>query len=176
MTAEFDELNDESENATIERAEKLLAGMSTGAPAINLMASCLLEDEHGITRAPLLLSVLGFKLSDVTPKETSRNRRFRIDLEYGIDKHRMKWSIERNATDLAYLAYKLERTRIVSRVVGNKSQPLPRLQFHQFENWITKEKRLKVFYLICVQETTACQYQILTITTRFHQYHQLCLE
>lgn len=127
MTAEFDELNDESENATIERAEKLLAGMSTGAPAINLMASCLLEDEHGITRAPLLLSVLGFKLSDVTPKETSRNRRFRIDLEYGIDKHRMKWSIERNATDLAYLAYKLERTRIVSRVVGNKSQPLPRL-------------------------------------------------
>ena len=48
MTAEFDELNDESENATIERAEKLLAGMSTGAPAINLMASCLLEDEHGI--------------------------------------------------------------------------------------------------------------------------------
>ena len=157
--------------------KKLLAGMSTGAPAINLMASCLLEDEHGITRAPLLLSVLGFKLSDVTPKETSRNRRFRIDLEYGIDKHRMKWSIERNATDLAYLAYKLERTRIVSRVVGNKSQPLPRLPIPPIRKLDNKEaKRLKVFYLICVQETTACQYQILTITTRFHQYHQLCSE
>lgn len=117
---------DESETAAAERAEKLLAGMAAGGPAINLMASCLLEDEHGIYRAPLLLSLLGFKVTDITSKETTRNRRFRFDLEYGIDRQRMKWSIERNSTDLGYLAYKFEKARLVGRVVGNKSQPLPK--------------------------------------------------
>ncbi|KAL6451092.1 SPO14 Phospholipase D1 [Candida maltosa Xu316] len=133
--------NDESENAAIDRAEKLLAGMAAGGPAINLMASCLLEDEHGISRAPLLLSLLGFKVTDVTVKETTRNRRFRIDLEYGIDRQRMKWSIEKNATDLAYLAYKFERARLVGRVAGNKTQPLPKFPVPPIRKHENKKSR-----------------------------------
>ncbi|RCK63977.1 Phospholipase D1 [Candida viswanathii] len=139
-------IHDESENAAIERAEKLLAGMQAGGPAINLMASCLLEDEHGIYRAPLLLSLLGFKVTDITVRETTKNRRFRFDLEYGIDRQRMKWSIERNSTDLAYLAYKFEKARLVGRVVGNKSQPLPKFPVPPIrKSEKNKSKKFKTF-------------------------------
>lgn len=88
---------------TRERAQGLIAALLLGGPAISLLASCLCEDELGIARAPLLLNLLGIKVSDISRSPMTKNRKFRIDLEYGVSHQRMRWSVEKNIRDLLYL-------------------------------------------------------------------------
>lgn len=106
-----------------ERAELLVGALGNGAPAIGLLASCLLEDEHGIARAPLLLNLLVFKVTDISPHISTRVRRFRIDLEYGVTNQRLKWSVQKTAKDLLYLHSKLKLSNF--RVHSSKSLNLP---------------------------------------------------
>lgn len=123
---------DDADVATGERAQLLIASLIVGAPSINLVASCLLEDERGIARAPLLLSLLGFQIIDISPSVGTKNRRFRIDLEYGVGPQRLKWLVEKNAKDLLYLH---SRFKFGSwRTDGRKDlprYPLPPLRFRE---------------------------------------------
>lgn len=114
---------DDGEAETRERALFLLESLSLGTPAINLLASCLCEDEYGIARAPLLLTLLGLKVNDTSTTPLKRNRRFRIDLEYGVAPRRFKWSVERNAKDLLYLH---SRLKLLAFRGSLKSDELPR--------------------------------------------------
>lgn len=106
-----------------DRALNLLHSLSLGTPAINLLASCLCEDEYGIARAPLLLGLLGLKVNDASKTPLQRNRRFRIDLEYGVSSNRLKWQVERNAKDLLYLH---SRLKLLAFRGVFKSDELPR--------------------------------------------------
>lgn len=94
---------DDMDHETAERALALINSMALGAPAINLLASCLCEDEYGIARAPLLLTLLGLQVTDVSGLPALRNRKFRIDLEYGVAPERLTWLVEKTARDLLYL-------------------------------------------------------------------------
>ncbi|CAK7903236.1 phospholipase D1 [[Candida] anglica] len=108
------------------RAQQLVGSLAAGAPAINILASCLLEDEHGIGRAPLLLSLLGIKVSDTSLRVNTKNRKFKIDLEYGVGQERLQWSVERTAKDLFYLHSKFKLDNWRSEVVRNKNTDLPK--------------------------------------------------
>lgn len=88
---------------TRERAQGLISALILGGPAISLLASCLCEDELGIARAPLLLNLLGIKVTDISLSPLTKNRKFRIDLEYGVSDQRMRWSVEKTIRDLLYL-------------------------------------------------------------------------
>lgn len=114
---------DDSERETRERATALLDSLSLGTPALNLLASCVCEDEYGIARAPLLLTLLGLKVNYTSTTPLKRNRRFRIDLEYGVAPRRFKWSVERNAKDLLYLHSRLKLLAFRGSI---RSDELPR--------------------------------------------------
>lgn len=106
-----------------ERAVELINSLSMGSPAINLLASCLCEDEYGIARAPLLLNILGIKVTDVSLSPLTKNRKFKINLEYGVLPQRLKWSVEKNAKDLLYLH---SRFKLLVLRGTFKSEDLPR--------------------------------------------------
>ena len=142
-----DESPDESEKLRRERALELLTNLSMGSPAIRLMGACLLEDESGIARAPLLLTLLGFQIYDVTNDDLTKFRRFRIDVEYGFGIERMQWSIERSTTELFYLHSKLKielwRKDYLANITskdtpGNK---LPKLPFPPLKKNTDKSKQ-----------------------------------
>lgn len=98
-----DAAQDDEDVEAGERAMELINSLSLGSPAMNLLASCLCEDEYGIARAPLLLPLLGLKVTDISSSPVKKNRKFRIDLEYGVAPQRLKWSVEKTAKDLLYL-------------------------------------------------------------------------
>ncbi|CAK9436905.1 uncharacterized protein LODBEIA_P14270 [Lodderomyces beijingensis] len=140
-----DELHDETEKARRDRASKLISNLSLGGPAISLMGVCLLEDEKGIARAPLLLALLGLRVSDVSSSDTVANRRFRIDLEYGVGIERMSWSIERTSRELAMLYYRLRVQNWLKDLSGKKitipKYPMPPMK--RLEKGKTTSSRLK---------------------------------
>ncbi|WPK22898.1 hypothetical protein PUMCH_000119 [Australozyma saopauloensis] len=90
------------------RAVDLLNALTLGGPAVNLVASCFCEDEHGIARAPLLLSLMSMKVTDISRSPLTKNRKFKIDLQYGVAPQRIKWSIEKTAKDVLYLHSRLK--------------------------------------------------------------------
>lgn len=108
---------------TSERAQELVQSLLLGSPAINLLASCLCEDEYGIARAPLLLTLLGLKVTDISNSSRQRNRKFRIDLEYGVSPQRLKWSVEKTAKDLLYLH---SRFKLLTLRGNIRSEELPK--------------------------------------------------
>ncbi|CUM56245.1 unnamed protein product [Debaryomyces tyrocola] len=117
---------EEADRATGERAQLLVGTLIIGSPAINLLASCLLEDEKGISRSPLLLTLIGFKITDISLTINTKNRKFRIDLEYGVGPQRLKWSVERNAKDLLYLHSRFKFDSWKKEVVRSKNSDLPK--------------------------------------------------
>lgn len=98
--------NDEIEAA--KRAVALFDALTLGGPAVNLVASCFCEDEHGIARAPLLLSLMSMKMTDISHSPMTKNRKFKIDLQYGVSTQRLNWSIEKTAKDILYLHSRLK--------------------------------------------------------------------
>lgn len=119
----------DADAATGERAQQLIGSLIVGAPSINLVASCLLEDERGIARAPLLLSLLGFQITDISPSVGTKNRKFRIDLEYGVGPQRLKWLVEKTAKDLLYLHSRFKFGSWRSDSINLPRYPLPPLRF-----------------------------------------------
>lgn len=129
----IDEIKTRQEREAGERAQQVISSLALGTPSINLLASCLLEDDMGISRAPLLLSLLGLSVSDASPSDITRIRKFTIDLEYGVGAQRLKWSVEKTAKDLLYLHSKLKfGARWKKEVVTNKNSlpkyPIPPLK------------------------------------------------
>ncbi|KAI5962196.1 SPO14 [Candida pseudojiufengensis] len=138
-------LDDEEENSyrsTGLRAQKLISGLSLGGPSLGLMASCLLEDDRGISRAPLLLNLLGFKIIDITGNDYARNRVLRIDLEYGVGAERMVWSVQKTAADITLLHAKLKYELFKTDFGGGKTQ-LPKLPLPPVKK-LNKSKRNKM--------------------------------
>ncbi|EAZ63080.2 phospholipase D [Scheffersomyces stipitis CBS 6054] len=119
-------LLEDPDKPTGERASKLIGSLAMGAPAINLLASCLLEDEHGISRAPLVLTLIGLKVTDISAGISTRIRKFKIELEYGLGPQRLKWSVDKTAKDLLYLHSKFKFERWRNEVVRNKNSELPK--------------------------------------------------
>lgn len=119
-------LLEDPDKPTGERALKLIGSLAMGAPAINLLASCLLEDEHGISRAPLVLTLIGLKVTDISAGISTRIRKFKIELEYGLGPQRLKWSVDKTAKDLLYLHSKFKFERWRNEVVRNKNSELPK--------------------------------------------------
>lgn len=121
-----------NDHAAIERANKLVDALSLACPSINLLASCLCEDEYGIARAPLLLTLLGLKVRDCSPSVSTKNRRLIIDLEYGVGPQRLKWSVAKTAKDLLYLhsRFKIENIKFDL----SKTEDLPKLPIPPLRN------------------------------------------
>ncbi|ODV80433.1 phospholipase D, partial [Suhomyces tanzawaensis NRRL Y-17324] len=135
---------DEEDMATTRRAQALVGRLAVSADAIGLLASCLLEDERGIGRAPLLLTLLGFRITDTSPNIGTKIRRFRIDLEYGVGPQRLQWSVEKNAKDLLYLhsRFKFEKWRNEVRSIKTDlpKYPIPPLRNAEGVNNRSKSK------------------------------------
>lgn len=131
------------DQVTAERAEKMLSTLLLGYPSMCLFASCLLADESGVTRSPLLLNLLGFNIMDISRTYYTRNRKFRFDLEYGVWPQRMKWSVERSAKDLLYLhsRFKLDNWR--NEMVRTKSSELPKFPIPHFRKGLSELPRSK---------------------------------
>lgn len=88
---------------TVLRAQNVTNTLLAAGPAVNLLALLLLEDDYGISRSPLLLTLLGVTVTDITGDPRKANRRFRLSLEYGVGPDRIKWAVDRLASDLIRL-------------------------------------------------------------------------
>lgn len=88
---------------TVLRAQNVTNTLLAAGPAVNLLALLLLEDDYGILRSPLLLTLLGVTVTDITGDPRKANRRFRLSLEYGVGPDRIKWAVDRLAADLIRL-------------------------------------------------------------------------
>lgn len=137
--SQMEDQND-SYTETEKRAQLLVNSFVVNVPSLGVMASCLFVDEGGIARAPLLFSLLGFQFSDLSSNENTKNRLYRIDLEYGVGDKSMKWSIERTITDIFYLhtRCKLDNWR---SVFGNKTK-LPKFPVPSIKDRRKKTKLL----------------------------------
>ncbi|KAK6455580.1 phospholipase D [Scheffersomyces xylosifermentans] len=129
-----EEVKEDPDKPTGERAQKLIGSLAMGAPAINLLASCLLEDEHGISRAPLVLTLIGLRIEDISNGINTRIRKFKIYLEYGVGPQRLKWSVDKTAKDLLYLHSKFKFERWRNEVVRNKNSELPKCPIPPLRN------------------------------------------
>lgn len=114
-------------------ASDLIDTLISGCPAALFAGSSFLRDEHGVRRAPLLLAMLGVKVSpssssEVTSLNITRQQsesssegpghlrqgvqnldvKFKLELEYGVGYNRMKWSVVKSYKDLAALHSKLK--------------------------------------------------------------------
>ncbi|CAI8496982.1 unnamed protein product [Hanseniaspora opuntiae] len=150
--------------------EDLFNMMLAGSPAALLFYSYFTLDHKNNRRATLLLgalsvhvnklgqdehvehddededSGLGFKLKQLQ-KDT-----FRIDLEYGMSKNKMKWSVYKSYLDIAHLhsslkvytlTKNLRNTKNASYIVGKRGLKIPK--FPRSEN--KKNNRRNVKYL-----------------------------
>lgn len=115
------------------RAQNLIGLLTFATPSLSLIASCLLQDERGISRAPLLLTLLGFRLTDISPNPRSINRKFRIDLEYGVGPQRLKWAVERSAKDLLVLHSRFKLGNLAREVFGTNIE-YPKFPITSFKN------------------------------------------
>lgn len=132
--------------AASERASRLVGALALACPSINLLASCLCEDEHGIARAPLLLTLLGFKLTDTSATTFTKNRKFRFDLEYGVGPQRLKWTVEKSAKDVLYLHSKFKIDNLKNEFAKSEEfpkYPIPPLRNRRDPNRKTFTRDLK---------------------------------
>lgn len=130
---DYDLSDEENEDAPAgDRANKLVDSLALACPSVNLLASCLCEDEYGIARAPLLLSLLGFRVNDISLTPFTKNRKFRIDLEYGVGPQRLKWSVEKTAKDLLYLHSRFKLDSLKADFV--RSEDFPRYPIPPLRN------------------------------------------
>lgn len=115
-------------------ASDLIDTLISGCPAA-LFASCMfLRDEHGVRRAPLLLAMLGVKVTPLTNSDTALfsgtsrqssehtdssslldsvevqkfDTKYKVELEYGVGYNRLKWVVIKSYKDLVSLHAKLK--------------------------------------------------------------------
>lgn len=121
---------------TQDLAADLIDTLLAGCPAALFAGSSFLKDEHGVRRAPLLLAMLGVKVTPLTSHAplvhaNSRTRRrgsassslsslmsdiveegytskFKLELEYGVGDNRLKWVVIKSYKDLVSLHSKLK--------------------------------------------------------------------
>ncbi|KAL2758247.1 hypothetical protein ACRALDRAFT_2025867 [Sodiomyces alcalophilus JCM 7366] len=85
------------------KSAELMAELRAGAPAVLMLASMILRDEHGNKRIPVLLEQVRLRVRDSAPEpddDSERHWVFTMDLEYGSGPSRMKWTIIRTVRDI----------------------------------------------------------------------------
>lgn len=133
------EIRTRQEKEAAERAQQIISSLSLGTPSINLLASLLLVDEEGISRAPLLLTLLGLTVRDSSPNVNTKNRKLTLDLEYGVGSERMKWTVEKAAKDFLYLHSRLKLSYKWKKEVIENKNSLPKLPVPPLTNKKRKE-------------------------------------
>jgi len=98
---------DESEEQAKMRASNLITSLISVSPAALFAGASFIQDEHGSRRAPLLLSLLGLSVNDIT-NPRSKHKKYRIDLEYGVGPNRVKWFVVKDLRDLVVLHSRLK--------------------------------------------------------------------
>lgn len=118
---------DESEKQARMRASNLITSLISGSPAALFAGSSFIQDEHGSRRAPLLLSLLGLDVQDIS-NPRSKNKKYRINLEYGVGPNRVKWFVVKDLRDLIGLHSRLKVVffQKLSTFRGFKPVELPR--------------------------------------------------
>ncbi|CDK29425.1 unnamed protein product [Kuraishia capsulata CBS 1993] len=86
--------------AAMHRAQELISALISGSTTALFTATMFLKDDRAVRRAPLLLQMLGFRLTDVTKDDWTKNRIYRIDLEYGVGPRRLKWTIHKTSKNI----------------------------------------------------------------------------
>ncbi|OUM54652.1 hypothetical protein BVG19_g4069 [[Candida] boidinii] len=125
------------------RKEMLITSLTAGAPVALLTSSIMTTDEHGVRRAPLLLQLLSLSMTDITTKPNTKKRKFRIDLQYGIDDYSLKWTLERSLRDITNLHNKLKVLFFQSATLRGKEVTLPKLPKYIRSNNRTSLARIR---------------------------------
>lgn len=116
-------------------ASDFIDTMIAGVPGAMFAGTIFLKDDNGVSRAPLLLSMLSIRVSLMKEKETVKkmtkrelrkasvegiephltkdhgegyHSKYLLELEYGLGENRLKWSIIRSYKDIASLHGKLK--------------------------------------------------------------------
>lgn len=115
---------DESELQARVRASNLVTALLSGVPAALFAGSFFESDEHGSRRAPLLLSMLDIKVERFPSKH---NKKFKINLEYGVGPERLRWYVVKDLRSLISLHSRLKLSFFqAANFKGYKPVRLPR--------------------------------------------------
>lgn len=76
-----------------DKSTELITELSAGAPAAIVFAASFQRDEKNLRRIPVLLEQIKFKLTDTSESPRVKNRKYRLDLEYGSGPARLTWTI-----------------------------------------------------------------------------------
>ena len=110
-----------------EKSTELITELSAGAPAAIILASSFQRDEKNLKRIPVLMEQIKFKLSDISQNVSEKNRKYRLDLEYGSGPARLTWTLFKEYKDFWLLHTRL---KTISFQQGNpflmKSNRLPK--------------------------------------------------
>lgn len=151
------------------RKEMLLASLTAGAPVALLTSSIMTTDEHGVRRAPLLLQLLSLSMTDITTKPNTKKRKFRIDLQYGIDDYSLKWTLERSLKDIANLHNKLKVLFFQSAALRGKEVTLPKLPKYVRSNNRTSLARIRTSNFKSQQSNKNSKSHDGTTDSKYHQ-------
>lgn len=122
--------------------------MLAGSPAALLAGSIFMKDDNGVTRAPLLLTIVSISVKPLPIPENSRpnirrrlsiassihsdrsvnpdnpnfkegyHTKYLLEMEYGIGENRLKWEIVRSYKDVASLHNRLKLTSFQQNTVN----------------------------------------------------------
>lgn len=110
-----------------EKSTELINELFAGVPAAIIAGSTFLRDEKGLKRIPVLLEQIKFRLTDVTGTLREKNRKYKLELEYGSGPARLTWTIYRHRKDFIVLHNQFKSTRFqASRIFGDNTK-LPKL-------------------------------------------------
>ncbi|KAH3686395.1 hypothetical protein WICPIJ_002574, partial [Wickerhamomyces pijperi] len=96
----------ESEAQARMRASNLITSLLAGSPAALFAGVSFTMDEHNDRRAPLLLSLLGLEVKEISTTR-GHHKKFQIELEYGVGDNRLKWAVVKDLRALISLHSKL---------------------------------------------------------------------
>ncbi|ODV97208.1 hypothetical protein PACTADRAFT_48957 [Pachysolen tannophilus NRRL Y-2460] len=137
-----EELKRELDEKTKLRAEALISSLISGCPAALFASSIFLRDEHGTQRAPLLLSLLGFQLVDITKSRRSKHRKYKIELEYGVGENRLKWSIVKDIRDFAALHSRLKVLFFQSNAFNRNGKGVELAKMPKYDHHLRRSKSI----------------------------------
>ncbi|CAN6618082.1 phospholipase D1 [Trichomonascus vanleenenianus] len=90
-----------------EKSTELIYELVAGCPAAIILASQFQRDDRNLKRIPVLLEQIKFRLVDVSGSVGEKNRKYRLDLEYGSGPARLTWSIRKEYKDFWLLHSRL---------------------------------------------------------------------
>lgn len=91
-----------------DKSTELVTELLAGAPAAIVFSSSFQRDEKNLKRIPVLLEQIKFQLTDTSESAKVKNRKYRLDLEYGSGPARLTWTIHKEYKDFWMLHNRLK--------------------------------------------------------------------